>query len=177
MQPAGAASSPTIECPAARIASPSWTFNAASPTPDITSPNLDLSGRWIEVSPDAPPGPVRRQPYCYEGGAFITLEHTNDTVTLSWAFVAHVVGPPRPPSPDDVAPHEAGRGSFRDAQLVVETVAAAPRGRCVAKHYALTLDARGHLVGTQDGKAIRLAPVSFDPELMGGRSVCGPTPQ
>ncbi len=129
---------------------------------------IDLTGVWHDVPDNAPAGAFRRPPPCYEGLGFIALEQRGERVQMRRSFAEPMQGA----LPEyDIDQYERAAGTRRgdtielSAELVRETrptQEAGPTRREVVTRpsWTLTLDrGKGHLVGTRDGVAIRLAPL------------------
>ncbi len=133
---------------------------------------LDLSGVWHEVPENAPAGPFRRPPPCYEGLGWVALEQSGERVTMLRRFAEPAQGVRLAV---DIEQLELAAGVRRgdavelDGELVRTSRPMYEPGPTTRKvlarpHWTLTLDrGSGHLVGTRDGVAVRLAPLVLVP--------------
>jgi hypothetical protein len=145
----------------------------------------DLTGVWYEVPATAPPGPFRRPPPCYEGLGWIALEQRAEHV----AMLRHFATPMQGMKPaEQIETHERAAGTRQhdavelSAELVRETTnyRGHTRREVLARpRWSLAFDrTTGHLVGTRDEVALRLAPLVLvaPPDDTSMRERCGRPP-
>lgn len=166
------------DCPARPPAPPSWALGPDAPRPTKD----DVTGQWVAVPLDAPPGPVVRGPFCYEGAQVLTLVQHGDAVDAVWVLRNPVQGVLRVRWTRRA---EAATGRRAAGRLRLHGWTATERGTidspavqrdCRAVESELAWDEpRGHLVGTRDGAPVRYAPLTVQ-KVDRQVNPCGPKP-
>lgn len=157
--------------PVEAVAAEDWTLLSLTPQPARQTPD-DLSGRWIAVYPgtEPEPGPIHRTDPCYGGIRFLVLQQKDDRVEARLYNQDPASGAERR-SHTLLSEETEGTIRGRHLKLSGEHVVTTEyvdqpeisRDRQPVS-YDLELDAKTlHLVGTRDGKPIRLAPLALEP--------------